>query len=562
MYRYSGITVKELLCLESMKEAKVLAGEKGLNRRVTKLNVMEVPDILNWVESGEFLLTTAFSVKDNIEKLDKLITQLNNKGLAGIGIKTKRYIDEIPQKTIDIAESLGFPLIEIPIEVSHSTVLTEALTEIVNAQTNVLQRIDNIQNKFIKVMLNGGSLMEIGKAIYENVDNNSIAIKEYIFGTSAIFCDPNKKRYIETIIEAESLQRKKSKSDYNQINFCTKHMDLLGNEKVNRVSIPIYSDNREYGCIFIWEDKRLLTPIELTVIEASTSIIALDIYKKMSIFEIESKHKLEFFDDLFSGKEKLYKKAMDRASYFGFDNNFAYSVVIISLNGNNKFNLSNTNYDHQLKVRLLSIIERISKNEDRNIVSATKSNSVVILFGTKSCDEKIVRREINEFCEEILRYSEYEYFIDEISIGVGRNYKYSEELWKSYKESKRAIEYQKNCPTGKVVHYDDLGIYRILSFEGLQTELKQFYEEMLDPLVKYDKEKGTELIRTLKKYFECEGNLKEMSDELFIHYNTVVYRLQRIKDITGNNFEDYNDRLNLQIALKILEILESKNNWS
>ncbi len=550
--------MRELLHLESMKNAKLLAGEKGLNRRIIKLNVMEVPDILNWVESGEFLLTTAFSMKDNIEKLDELIVELNNKNLAGIGIKTKRYIEEIPQNTINIAESLEFPLIEIPIGISHSTVLTEALTEIVNAQTNILHRIDNIQNKFIKIMLNGGSLIEIAKAIYENIDKNSIAIKEYIFETNAILCDHDKRKYIETIIEAESLKRKKSNEKYNKNNHCKKNIDLLGNEKINRISIPIYSEDREYGCIFIWEDKRPLTPIELTVIEASTSIIALDIYKKMSIFEIESKQKIEFFDDLFSGNEKRYKKAMDRASYFDFDSDFAYSVIIIPVNGNKEFNLGNTNYVHQLKVRLLSIIQRIGKGKNKKIISATKSDSVVILFGSKTSDEIRVRREINEFCKEILRYSEYEYFIDEISIGVGRNYKSSEDLWKSYKESKRAIEYQKNSSTEKIVYYDDLGIYRILSFEGLQPELNQFYREMLEPLVKYDKEKGTDLIETLKKYFECEGNLKEMSDELFIHYNTVVYRLQRIKDITGNDFEDYNDRLNLQISLKILEISENK----
>jgi len=559
LYRYSGITVKELLYLESMKDAKVIAGEKGLNRKITKLNVMEVPDIINWVGNGEFLLTTAYSMRDNINKLDKLIVELNNKKLAGLGVKTKRYIDKIPEKTIEIAESLKFPLVEIPVEISYSTVLTEALTEIVNVQTNVLQRIDNIQNKFIKVMLDGGSLMEITEAIYENIDRNSIAIKEYIFETSAILCDEDKKKYIETIIEAESLQRKKSRESYNQGNAYTKKIDLLENEKINRVSIPIYFDNREYGCIFIWEDKRSLTPIELTVIEGSTSIIALDIYKKMSIFEIESKHKVEFFDDLFSGKENKYKRAIDRAPYFGFDGDFVYSVIIISVNGNKEFDLTNNNYIHQLKVRLLSIIQRISKNREQRIISATKSNSVVILFGSNPSEsEGKIREGINEFCKEVLRYSEYEYFIDEISIGIGRNYKSARELWKSYKEAKRAVEYQKRAFDKKLIYYDDLGIYRILSFEGLQPELNQFYKEMLEPLVKYDREKGTELVSTLKKYFECEGNLKEMSDELYIHYNTAVYRLQRIKDITGNNFEDYNDRLNLQIALKILEILEKQ----
>jgi len=52
LHRYSGITIKELLGLESMKGAKVLAGEDGLCRMVTKINVMEVPDIINWVEEG------------------------------------------------------------------------------------------------------------------------------------------------------------------------------------------------------------------------------------------------------------------------------------------------------------------------------------------------------------------------------------------------------------------------------------------------------------------------------------------------------------------------------
>lgn len=78
---------------------------------------------------------------------------------------------------------------------------------------------------------------------------------------------------------------------------------------------------------------------------------------------------------------------------------------------------------------------------------------------------------------------------------------------------------------------------------------------MLGSLVEYDKEKGTDLVLTLTKYFETQGNLKEMSEELFIHYNTVVYRLQRIREITGIDLDDYEERLNLQIALKILDMI-------
>lgn len=543
-----------------MKGAKVLAGEKGLSRRVTQLNVMEVPDIISWVEQGEFLLTTAYPIKDNINKLEELIIQLNSQGLAGLGIKTKRYIDEIPSTCLKKAEILEFPLIEIPYDVSYSTILTEGLTKIVNAHANTLCRIDNLQTELINVMLNGGSLKEIANAIHESMDRNSIAINDHMFENNVIFCDEEDREYIETIVKKETLKRKGFKENYINKTISSNNIDLIGDKKINRVNIPIYSGNMEYGCIFVWEDKKPLTPLELTVIEASTPIIALDIYKKISIFEIESKQRIEFFEDLFSGRESRFNKAMERATYFEFDVNCSYSVIIILIKSDEKyetFDLNDSNYTQKLKVKLLSIIQRISKSGGQKVISATKSNSVVILYGSNPDKEKkMIKRDIKYFCEEILNYAEYEHFSDDIYIAIGRNYEDAREIWKSYKEANRAIEYQKNASNSRIIYYDDLGIYRILSYEGLQPELEQFYKERLEPLVEYDMEKGTDLVLTLNKYFEYEGNLKEVSEKLFIHYNTAVYRLQRIKEITGVDFNNYNDRLNLQIALKIFEMYD------
>ncbi len=546
-----------------MKDAKVLAGKDGLERKITKLNVMEVPDIVNWVEDGEFLLTTAHSIKDNLTKLDELIPELNKKGLAGLGIKTKRYIDKIPDNTLNVANKLGFPLIEVPFEASYSGIIAEALTEIVSNQTNILYRIDNIHNKLINVMLNGGSLKEIAKAFYESFEKNSMAIKEYLFETSVIFCDDNKKKYIETIIEAESA--KKERLNYNRFDekfLHSKHTDMLGEEKIDRITIPIFTKDREYGCIYIWEDKKPITPVELSVIEASTPMIALDLYKKLSIFEIESKHKVEFFEDLFSSEESRHQKALERASYFDFDSRLGYSVIVISVSNNEgytQYHPDSNSYLQQINVRLLSIINRISKNRKEKIIYGNKSNSIIILFGTEAgLKEGKIKQDINSFCNEIFSYAEYEYINDKISIGVGRNYKNTHDLWRGYREANRAVECQKRSHEKRITHYDDLGIFRILSYEELQPELQQFYKEILEPLVKYDNEKGTELIETLRKYFECAGNLKKISEEMFTHYNTVIYRIQRIKEITGIDFEDYNDRLNFQISLKILEMQENE----
>lgn len=560
MHRYSGITVSKFLELETMKRAKVLAGKNGINRRIIKLNVMEVPDIVNWVEEGEFLLTTAYNMRDNIDELHLLIEELNQKGIAGIGIKTKRYINEIPVKSIETANRLNFPLIEVPYDMSYSDILIEGLAEIVNAHANILARIDNIQTKLINVMLSGGGLEEIAKAIHESIDKNAIAIKDYMFDNRIILCDESDRKYTEDIVEKEKTKRKEFQKIIKNIAIYPEHMDILGDRKVRRINIPIYSEDTQYGCILIWEDKKSLTPLEISVIEAASSIIALDIYKKISSFEFQSKKKIEFLDDLFSGDEERYNEAREKGFYYGLDDKLNYSVINISIKEKDVKGLEDLDYIQKSKVKLLNAINRIGQRNGINIISATKDDNLIILYGSEANrEEKIINKNIREFSEEILNYTKYEYGNKDIHIGVGRSYDNLKDIWRSFKESDRAVGYQLNSLRKSITFYDELGIYKILSFEGLKPELEQLYAEGLQSLVEYDMEKKTDLVLTLKKYFEYEGNLKEVSKQLYIHYNTVAYRMQRIKEITGKDFQDYDDRLSLQIALKVYETYKHKD---
>ena len=187
-----------------------------------------------------------------------------------------------------------------------------------------------------------------------------------------------------------------------------------------------------------------------------------------------------------------------------------------------------------------------------------KSNKIIILYGNEQNDSiKKVKEDISSFCNEIIKYAKFESIIDNIVIGIGGNYSDSMELWRSYNEANRAIEYLHRVENKRLAYFDELGIYRILSYEEIRPDLIQIYNELLGSLIKYDKEKGTEFIDTLKNYFKYAGNLKKISGEMFTHYNTIVYRIQRVKEITGIDFDDYDDRLNLQIALKIHDMIKA-----
>ena len=109
-----GLRVREVLDAPGLAKARVLAGAAGLDRIVTRLNVMEVPDILPWVKPHELLLTTGYPLRDDPDALVALIGELDDRGLAAVAIKLHRYLDEVPAGLLEEADRRGFPVIEFP----------------------------------------------------------------------------------------------------------------------------------------------------------------------------------------------------------------------------------------------------------------------------------------------------------------------------------------------------------------------------------------------------------------------------------------------------------------
>ncbi len=559
MTNATGITVKELMDMEFMKDAEILAGDQGVTRVIHKVNVMEVPDIVDWVEKGELVLTTAYAIKDDLDKLHKLVIDLDNKGVAGLGIKTHRYIKEVPRYIIDEANRKGFPIIKLPYELSHSTVIANALAQIINRQTDLLKRIDKVQNRLLNTMLHGGGLESIGQVICDSLEKSTLAIREYVFEENIIFSSESKKEAIKEILKKDRESGREYALDMENDFKHFETRDEINGEMVKRYIIPICTQDRNFGAIYIWDSNNRLTSLELRMIKSASSIIALEILRKLSMFEIESKYKIEFFDDLFSKNPLKRNRALDKSAFFDFDKRLSYSAVVISIGADSTMDKQKsiqTQLLHKVNVRVLGLIQRVLQQQKRNMICGNKSDEIIILYGSAvEGESKLFKKEILSFCKEIRHCAELE-AIDKVEIGIGRNYKDSGELWKSYREAKRAIRSIAMDEERNVMHYSDLGIYKLLTYEELKPEINEFYKEILRPLVEYDKEKNTELVLTLKSYFLYGGNSKRISKEMFTHYNTIVYRIQRIQEITNADLEDHNDRLNLEIALKIYDIID------
>jgi DNA-binding PucR family transcriptional regulator len=142
------------------------------------------------------------------------------------------------------------------------------------------------------------------------------------------------------------------------------------------------------------------------------------------------------------------------------------------------------------------------------------------------------------------------------TIGVSAPCDSLDDIPHHYQEAQRALEVRRHSREHYgTTFFDELGLYRILGPGNDYRELETFVQEWLGQLIDYDSRHHTAMVETLSRYFDCGGNYDETAESLAIHRSTLRYRLQRIRDISGNDLANVEDRLNLQVATRVWKIV-------
>lgn len=119
----------------------------------------------------------------------------------------------------------------------------------------------------------------------------------------------------------------------------------------------------------------------------------------------------------------------------------------------------------------------------------------------------------------------------------------------SFRQAGQALEMSRRLKSEQALYFPDLSVNRLLLQLENHPELSAFKDEILGPLLEYDSKE--QLVQTLESYFKHNGNLSQAADSLFIHRNTLIYRMERIAEITGMDLDKTETRLAVQLALHI-----------
>ncbi len=131
------------------------------------------------------------------------------------------------------------------------------------------------------------------------------------------------------------------------------------------------------------------------------------------------------------------------------------------------------------------------------------------------------------------------------------------DLPRAASEALLAANVAHGAPDGAALAFEQTGAYRLLlsAMSENPIELQRFYEETVEPLVAYDEQYETDLVRTLEAFLEADGNVAGTAQRLFTHRHTIYYRLERVRELSGHDVSSSDGREKLSLGLKSMRVL-------
>lgn len=211
----------------------------------------------------------------------------------------------------------------------------------------------------------------------------------------------------------------------------------------------------------------------------------------------------------------------------------------------------------RLKNDVLKTIQRMFVDTPQEITSYTGGDRFVVLktINPKDSDE-ILRRKLFRMGKRIKNTISQQMKF-KVTIGIGEYHKDIRGISKSFKEATQALDVGTKLEgAGDIYHVDNLGVGKLLA--EIKGESQQEFMEKTIYSTKNNKGKkiNETLLETLKAFFDNNLSISKTAQTIYVHRNTLLYRLRRVKEITGLDPKKFDDAVQLRIALKMMTYQE------
>ena len=571
-----GLTLEEALRLPGLAGTAVAAGGAGLDRVVRHMVVDDPADPLAAAGPDVLVILGARLPPADPGNCRAFVDRLVTRGAAALAFRRTDGPPAVPGEVLAEAERRGFPVLALPAGVRMGELVSEVLGAVVRKQSEALALSSRMHNQFIDVALSGGGLAEVthqlatfleGAAVLGLGSDREIVtsagpqedvaeISDWLWLLDAAADDalaelaPSRRisgvRADQTVVTPADVLADADLSPADGILLVPGHHELPGGVGEYAVA-PIMAGDQRHGWLVAVHRTGPMLVGAGGVLERAAVVAALSVIRSQAVHSVELRFQGDLVRRLVGGSVRHTERALAYTRSFGWRLDVPVVVLVTATE-----TVADAAAD---PTRALDVLDRLADGWRAALeaevagaaVAGLSTEIVTVLPLDDRTPEDIsglvaaVTGRVNARLRRVGRL---------LGTGIGRPAANLSALGDAHQQAQRALGVGQEIHGGAAVtHFDQLGVFRLLSLIPDSTELRSYVDEVLGSLADATDPDAADLRETLRVLLETNLNVAESARRLHFHYNTMRYRIGKLERLLGPFTTDPTLRLNLLLAL-------------
>lgn len=558
-------TVERLIASIKDNQMRCVAGFEGLSNPITCFTIVDTPNITRWVRSGAFVASVGYVTNENPRLKTTLVRDLAQKDCACLAVKVNQYYEESREEFIEQGKKYQFPIIEVDYSLRFSDIASHIHQTMFQDKMKAAERSYLLYNQLIQVLLSDTDIEEalyiISIAVsnpvllidkdfqlieFENIANNPVELHS-IFPL----------RRGEPILQPKDIRRILNLLAENH--FQSHNYIQNGNSRnSNIVFTPIILNEVSCGYLVIPETVSPLSNEHHVMLNNISTALGMYFIKTKYLPSVQPKTKNDFVHQVLLNDTISKAQIQSFANIYGFNIRSRRICINLHVDSFDTFPFEKRNsISNMIRVCASRFAEHLSLE---SFFSNYKNHFPIFFFFPATATNAAIRSDVQMLAQNFLELMQEQEF--DVTIGISMHSDDITQIPIAFRQAINIISLGANVQPHTLVHnYEDLQIYHMLDSTLTMDELRAF-ADLVWPLYLQDQENNTNFIETLDVFIRCKFNMTQAAAELFLHRNSLAYRINKIKDILGMSIEQQQDLFRIQLSIFALKLYLSRQEKS
>jgi purine catabolism regulator len=542
------LTVNDVLKRPMFQNARVAAGHNGVNRKIRWVHILEVSNFETLIHGEEMILSTGVGLHLSASSMKSYLEKLIECGASCLCLELGPYFNNVSDEMIEIANRHHFPLI-----VFHETVRFVDITQdlhslIINHHHKMLENLEAISREFHRLTLTSQGSSHILKLLHKSTNTQVIYLpsqgnQQYI---PALPTD-EQTRFMESI---DNLEQKLSEFQTGDALFQWK-------DKNKTILVqPVGAMGQTWANLVLVVQNREPEEFDLLVLDRASLSLAQDLLRKRYMEERKLHSENLWVDDLIHNRIRTEEQIKTLiGSRFKDLTSIHYRVCIIeTVNFNTLEPHPSEDEMEAMRLHIALMVRSIFEKFTFHPLMTTKGNQLVVVaidLTPKKSQKDRFNKIFNSLQSRTIDRNKSQL---QLHLGTGGAYHKLIDAHLSYREAQDVLRINNLFQKSLGPFYEDIGIFRLLLNLENESVAQLFINDYLGPLIEHDRSKGSKLVLTLKVYFDNHGSKQISAQKLFLTRQTLYHRLDKIKELLGENFMSPENRLSIEVAVRAYQL--------